>query len=570
MRLGKGTSQHVLIAGKTGSGKSTLLHILISNLSLYYSPDEVRFYLVDFKKGVEFKPYAEHKLPHARVIAIESEREFGLSVLQKLDAELQRRGELYRDSGVQSVADFRERNPDVLMPRLLLVIDEFQELFVKEDKIAHEAALLLDRLIRQGRAFGMHVLLGSQSLSGAYTLARSTIGQMAVRIALQCSEVDARLILSDENDVARLLNRPGDAIYNDANGLSHGNHSFQVVWLSDAEKVLYIKRLRELANQRQIHTEPAIVFEGNAPADAIHNVALKKALLAPAPLETPLAPRAWLGSPVAIKEPPAAVFHRRTGNNLIVVGQQREAALGLLINSLISLAAFAPRVSEDDPHSSTRFYVLDANHSETNQAESNDSSWSRAARLGLDVRLGGVRQTGQFITEIAGIVHDRQENGDDTAPPVFLFVADMGRFRDLEPKQDDFGLSGFGETAETRTDQEFADILRNGPPYGVHALLWCESCSQVTRFVSRKSWDDLDLRVLMQMNANDSARLMDSPEASQLGLNRALLYRADRGQYEKFWPYQVPSREWWTWVQQQLPKRLRRGLAPDAERESSD
>jgi S-DNA-T family DNA segregation ATPase FtsK/SpoIIIE len=86
MSLGRGTAQHVLVAGKTGSGKSTLLHVLITNLALLYSPDEVELYLIDFKKGVEFKAYAALGLPHARVIAIESEREFGLSVLQRLDA----------------------------------------------------------------------------------------------------------------------------------------------------------------------------------------------------------------------------------------------------------------------------------------------------------------------------------------------------------------------------------------------------------------------------------------------------------------------------------------------------
>ena len=59
--LGKGTSQHVLIAGKTGSGKSTLLHALITNAALRYSPDEVELYLIDFKKGVEFKIYAAHR-----------------------------------------------------------------------------------------------------------------------------------------------------------------------------------------------------------------------------------------------------------------------------------------------------------------------------------------------------------------------------------------------------------------------------------------------------------------------------------------------------------------------------
>ena len=59
---------------------------------------------------------------------------------------------------------FAKHDPDQPMPRLLLIIDEFQEFFVKDDKIAHDAGLLLDRLVRQGRAFGIHVLLGSQTL----------------------------------------------------------------------------------------------------------------------------------------------------------------------------------------------------------------------------------------------------------------------------------------------------------------------------------------------------------------------------------------------------------------------
>ena len=84
--LGEGVRQHVLIAGKTGSGKSTLLHSIITSGAFHYRPDQLHFYLLDFKKGVEFKPYADNGLPHARVIGIESEREFGRSVLQRLDA----------------------------------------------------------------------------------------------------------------------------------------------------------------------------------------------------------------------------------------------------------------------------------------------------------------------------------------------------------------------------------------------------------------------------------------------------------------------------------------------------
>ena len=252
MRLGKGTCQHVLIAGKTGSGKSTLLNAMITNLAIHYSPSELQFYLIDFKKGVEFKAYAACRLPHARVIAIESEREFGMSVLERLDLELKRRGDLFRQHGVQDLKGYRNADPAAVMPRILLVIDEFQEFFTTDDKISHDSALLLDRLVRQGRAFGIHVLLGSQTLAGAYSLARSTLGQMAVRIALQCSESDAHLILSEDNTAARLLNRPGEAIYNDANGLFEGNHPFQVVWLSDHQRESYLRQLAARAAESNL------------------------------------------------------------------------------------------------------------------------------------------------------------------------------------------------------------------------------------------------------------------------------------------------------------------------------
>ena len=59
------------------------------------------------------------------------------------------------------------------MPRVLLIVDEFQEFFVEDDKIAQEVTLLLDRLVRQGRAFGMHVILGSQTLGGQYSLPKA-------------------------------------------------------------------------------------------------------------------------------------------------------------------------------------------------------------------------------------------------------------------------------------------------------------------------------------------------------------------------------------------------------------
>ncbi len=239
-----------MIAGKTGSGKSSLLHTLICNLALHYSPDEVQFYLVDFKKGVEFKTYASHELPHARIIGIESDREFGISVLERLDRILSERGEKFRTVNAQDVKSYRKARPDEHMPRMLLIVDEFQEFFVEDDQLSAAANLLLDRLVRQGRAFGIHVLLGSQTLGGAYSLARSTLGQVAVRIALQCSESDAHLILSEENSAARLLTRPGEAIYNDSNGLLEGNHPFQIAWLPDDRRDDFFAQIQDITRAK--------------------------------------------------------------------------------------------------------------------------------------------------------------------------------------------------------------------------------------------------------------------------------------------------------------------------------
>ena len=89
LELGKETSQHVLVAGKTGA-ETNLLHVLLTNLALTYSPYELELYLIDFKT-VGFTPYATYQLPHARVVAVQSEREFAQSVLKGLDTVLEER-----------------------------------------------------------------------------------------------------------------------------------------------------------------------------------------------------------------------------------------------------------------------------------------------------------------------------------------------------------------------------------------------------------------------------------------------------------------------------------------------
>jgi len=548
LRLGQGTAQHVLIAGKTGSGKSTLLHALISNLALNYSPQEVELYLVDFKKGVEFKTYATHELPHARVVAIESEREFGLSVLQRLDAELRLRAEKFRAAGVQDLKSYRQANSAQALPRILLIVDEFQEFFVEDDKLAQDASLLLDRLVRQGRAFGLHVLLGSQTLGGAYTLARSTIDQMAVRIALQCSEVDAHLILSEDNSAARLLSRPGEAIYNDANGLVEGNNPFQIVWLDDQHREEYLRRIQEMAQARKLRPPfPQIVFEGNAPADIRKNEFLGELLGAPVWPPPPKTCRCWLGDAIAIKDPTTATLRAQSGNNLLIVGQYDDAALGILATCLVSLAAQQPY---DPGHSeqAARFYILDGCADD----DANAGFLPRLAKaVPHSVRIGSWREVPVLINELAQEIERRQKENDTNAPSLYLLVHGLQRFRDLRKAEDDFGFSR-AQDDKPNPAKQFTTILTEGPGMEVHVLVWCDSLNNVQRSLERQTLREFEMRVVFQMSAGDSSTLIDSPMASKLGMHRAFFHSEEQGKLEKFRPYGVPSQAWLDGIKQAL------------------
>jgi hypothetical protein len=533
LALGRGTRQHALIAGKTGSGKSNLFHVLITNLALWCSPEEIEFYLVDFKKGVEFKCYATRRLPHARVVAIESDREFGLSVLQRVDEELRRRGDLFRQLGVQDLAGYRRAGGSDQLPRSLLLIDEFQEFFVEEDRVSQNAAVLLDRLVRQGRAFGIHVLLGSQTLGGAYTLARATLGQMVVRIALQCNEADAYLIMDDGNAAPRLLSRPGEGIYNDAAGALEGNSPFQVVWLPEEVRDSWLARVRSRADRHARAYPGPMVFEGNAPAEVSENRALHAAIHS-TPAAAPAAARIWLGAPNSIKDPTSALFRRQNGSHLLIVGQREESALSLFSLALIALAA-------QHPPETARCILLDASPPGSPAGQ----SLERVRRiLPHDLLATKPVDVDSVLRELGDELHRRETEANATpAPAIYLFVHGLQQFRKLRA-EDDFGL-GLGDSGSAATPSAiFLKLLSEGASHGIHVLATCDTYANVSRFLGRKATGDFEMRVLFQMSAADSASLIDAPNASTLGLHRAILYNEREGLIETFRPYAFPGNDW--------------------------
>jgi hypothetical protein len=526
LTFGEGLTHHGLIVGRPGSGKTNLMHVIITTLALAYSPHELQVYLVDFKKGVGFKPYADYKLPHAIAIAIESEREFGLSVLQGLDAEMQRRGELFRSVSVEDISEYRRKTGNKLS-RLLLVADEFQEFFTHSDTIRTQSEILLDRLTRQGRAFGIHVLLGTQTLQGQNTMPKSVMNQIAVRIALQCSEEDSRIVLSHDNPAARLLSRPGEAIYNAANGLVEGNNLFQVALFTDEDRMLHLKAVAEMVGK---NGNQPIIFEGNEPARPETARALNELLGQPTPAVKPKAADAWLGEPTAIRPPVRARLRRQGCSNLLVVSRDEAEGVGMIFSALFSLAAqHAPAHAQ--------FHVVNLATADSEWFELPDQL---PELLPHTVKVIGRKCLPDLLKCLSDEMNRRLRESIAEAPTVFLMIIGLQRARDLREDESDHGDDG----APAR--ELFISLLREGPEMGVHTVAWCDSLANALRVIPRRQLREFGLRAATVMSMEDSQAFFDDGAAAKLDKpHRAIFYDDERpGVFDKFRPYGLPGPGW--------------------------
>lgn len=527
LEFGYGTQHYGLIAGKPGSGKSTLLHVLITNLAIQYPPEELMVYLVDFKKGVEFKDYAVYRLPHARVIGIESEREFGLSVLKEVQQEMNRRGDLFRQANIQDFSIYRTKTDDRL-PRVFLIVDEFQRLFSEDDPLADQAANILAHIVQQGRAFGIHVLLASQTLADAYAVGRATYDKMSVRIALQCTEADSRLILGEDNAAARLLTRPGEGVYNALNGREEGNNFFQVAWLPDDKREHYLKRVRALADTRNYKPPfQQVVFEGHIPSRITSNIELWNTLRDVKWPENSSAIKVYLGESTEISPPHTVTHIRPQGrSNIMILGQSERTAFSLLSTIWLSLLA---HTSPKDG----QFYVVDFSRA--------DDPWASLlpgmkSLVSHPITFARPREFAEILAIINQIIDQRLQSIDSGGQKIYLLLAGLHRARELR-ETDQYGSPG-------EVSQAFGNICREGPDLGVHVIAWCDTYGGLTRALDRRSISEFDIRIAMQMGEDDSNQFIESPKAKSLGQNRAYLYDLDRiGTLEKFRPYELMSKD---------------------------
>jgi DNA segregation ATPase FtsK/SpoIIIE, S-DNA-T family len=236
---------HLLVAGTTGSGKSVCINALIASMLFRFTPEELRFIMID-PKVVEMQHY--NSLPHLAFPVVTDPKKVLLALRWLID-EMERRYKIFARVGVRNIISFNARpakktqkeldregaapsapinegrdsappSSDIKVPRedeiiipdkmpyVVVIIDELADLMQTAPADVESA---IARITQMARAAGIHIILATQT-PRADVITGVIKANIPSRIAFQvASKIDSRVIL-DENGADRLLGQ-GDMLY---------------------------------------------------------------------------------------------------------------------------------------------------------------------------------------------------------------------------------------------------------------------------------------------------------------------------------------------------------------------
>jgi S-DNA-T family DNA segregation ATPase FtsK/SpoIIIE len=240
---------HILIAGSTGSGKSVCINCIITSLLYRFSPDQLRFVMID-PKVVELQQY--NALPHL-VVPVVTDPKKVILALRWVVNEMEKRYQIFARCGCRNIASFNSRpknkplaetepelpltakrekvepgaegfavevDEDIIVPRdddivipeklsyIVVIIDELADLMLVAPA---DVEMAIARITQMARAAGIHCIVATQRPS-VDVITGVIKANITARIAFQCaSRVDSRTIL-DAMGADKLLGK-GDMLY---------------------------------------------------------------------------------------------------------------------------------------------------------------------------------------------------------------------------------------------------------------------------------------------------------------------------------------------------------------------
>lgn len=206
---------HLLVAGATGSGKSVCINSMLVSILMRTKPDEVKLVLVDPKK-VELSIY--NGVPHLLTPVVTDPRKANI-VLKKIVAEMDRRYDLFEQSGTKNIAgyntyiDKKNKTKDEYgqikkMPYIVVIIDELADLMLVAAKEVEDSIM---RITQMARAAGIHLIVATQRPS-TDVITGVVKANIPSRISFSVSSsIDSRTIL-DMTGAEKLLGK-GDMLF---------------------------------------------------------------------------------------------------------------------------------------------------------------------------------------------------------------------------------------------------------------------------------------------------------------------------------------------------------------------
>lgn len=477
---------HGAIVGAPGMGKSNFFHALICSMAQEYSPDEVQMYFIDGKSGMTFQSYTD--LPHARVVVLKSSQETSADVLDiLLNTEIFQRGELFkkasRETGI-SIASLQDyRKAGYSLPRVFLFIDEYAELFSNTNN-QMIVSKNLRMLSKQGRAFGVHFILGGHSFGVDGMSEKDEIFKnIELRIAMKVAEESRMELTTRFGESARQLSErclsPGQMLYNDCAGVSSATTFARAMFVSSKTCKQVIENVIVKSSKTPWHGVAPFCFSGmDAPiwTENRQIIQLKNSTVqewstssieqfgANLPEWEPNMLPLWIGKAMTIYQYATIFLKRHRHQNIAIVGEGDAQRFGVVTAMLKSLALFQSKQSSS---------VVLLNM--MSQRTKNIATVVEEILKPRGIPVASYTKTSEISGALETIQLEMQKRQQLTEeevlnlPSLFCVLLGLDKMNSLEKIPNDYG----GDASPDFKTCE--NLLENGSAVGIHIVISCAS-----------------------------------------------------------------------------------------------
>lgn len=529
----KQPSSHGMLAAMTGAGKSNLYHAFILSMASRYSPDDLQFYLIDGKQGVEFQSYP--KLPHARVVSLNTSPQLARSVLQELLDEMNRRNDMFKELGFSDFINYRRAgSPNGNLPRLMLIIDEYQTLF-EDDKTGLGSQLMIN-IASQSRSAGIHMFVGSQKfVVPGMSQPQATFSNINLRVAMKMSGEEITSLQefgSKGKQLIRGCTETGQVV------ISHNGGVDEVP--CDTGRVAYIDEthrhqlLQQFVDkwQQQGGENHTVLLDGSEQPELTENSQINGLFLSHAqrptedewiryankpqhagglndnewyPIEHPSV--FWLGKEMNIHGQAKVILRRRSHEHVLIVGDSNEARLGMLGYLLAQMPINA-----------------DAGQYQAHIIEGGikGSPWYGVMASVNDIALQGSATVSDkfkdFEPQLESIMAELEKRrGMDeeemlSEPSIYIVINDAQRIKEIAKQDNTYGMKVHGADSGAH----MAALLEYGSEYGIHLILSFDNVRSLTKAFDRNELENFRHKIALQMSEEDSFRLLKTRDAAKL------------------------------------------------------